>query len=200
MNRKIGMISSCITLTSVILFALFMILDMSSAAYSICILLSGGYITMAASHSCYVKKGYEAAKYTGMAFAVLYGVFVMLVYYAQITALIQGDLNEQAVYLIDYKKYGLYFAYDLFGYGMLAVSTFFIGLTIRPNSMEIKILKNLMLIHGIFSVVCIIPVMNLFDAKMPAGDIIGIAILEVWCLYFSPICFLSYRYFKSQTS
>lgn len=120
--------------------------------------------------------------------------------YAQITALVQGNLNEQAVYLIDYKKYGLYFAYDLFGYGMLAVSTFFIGLTIRPNSMEIKILKNLMLIHGIFSVVCIIPVMNLFDAKMPAGDIIGIAILEVWCLYFSPICFLSYRYFKNQTS
>lgn len=199
MNRRIGMVSSCITLFSIILFALFMILDMSSAAYSVCILLSGGYITMAASHSCYAKKGYEAAKYAGMAFAVLYGVFVMLVYYAQITALIQGNLNEQAVYLIDYKKFGLYFAYDLFGYGMLAVSTFFIGLTISPDNVETKILRSLMLIHGIFCAVCIIPVLNLFDADIPAGNIIGIAILEVWCLYFCPICFLSYRYFRNQT-
>lgn len=200
MNRKIGMVSSAITLISVILFALFMILDISSAAYAVCILLSGGYIMMAASHSCYAPKGCEAAKYIGMAFAVLYGIFVMLVYYAQITALVQGQLNEQALYLLDYKKYGLFFAYDLFGYGMLAVSTFFIGLTIAPNDREMKILKNLLLIHGAFCVVCIIPVLNLFHANVPAGDTIGVAILEVWCLYFSPICFLSYRYFKKQTN
>lgn len=200
MNRRIGMIASCITLITVIMFAIFMILNMSSAAYSVCIILSVGYITMAASFSCYAKKGSEAAKYSGMAFAIIYGVFVMLVYYAQITTLIQDGLDEQVVFLLDYKKFGLFFAYDLFGYGMLAISTFFIGLTINSNNRPSKMLRVLMLIHGVFSVVCIIPVLNLFDANMPAGDLIGIAVLEVWCLYFIPICILSYKYFKSQVT
>lgn len=200
MNRKIGMISSCITLISVILFAIFMLFYMSSAAYAICILLSWGYIVMVSAYAVYAGKGVEAAKYAGIAFAIIYGVFVMLVYYAQITTLIQSDLTEQAAQLLDYNKFGLFFYYDLFGYGMLAVSTFFIGLTIIPESKEDKILKVLLLVHGMFSIVCIIPVLGIFHAGMAGGDLIGIAVLEVWCLYFIPVCFLSYRYFKRKSS
>lgn len=128
----------------------------------------------------------------------MYGIFVMLVYYAQITVLIQDDLTSQAAQLLDYKKFGLFFAYDLFGYGMLAISTFFIGLTLAPADKSGKILRMLLLIHGIFSAVCIIPVMGIFDAGMVGGDIIGVAVLEVWCLYFMPICVLSYKFFKQQ--
>lgn len=200
MNRKIGMISSCITLISVILFAIFMLLGMSSAAYAICILLSCGYILMASTYAVYAGKGAEAAKYAGIAFAVIYGVFVMLVYYAQVTTLIQSNLTEQAAQLLDYNKFGLFFSYDLFGYGMLAVSTFFIGLTIIPESKADKILKVLLLVHGMFSIVCIIPVLGVFKAGMAGGDLIGIAVLEVWCLYFIPICFLSYQYFKRKSN
>lgn len=200
MNRKIGMVSSCITLISVILFALFMLLDMSYGAYTICILLSCGYIVMASTYAVYAGKGVEAAKYAGIAFAVIYGIFVMLVYYAQITTLVQNDLTEQAAQLLDYKKFGLFFSYDLFGYGMLAVSTFFIGFTIIPDSKADKILKTLLLVHGIFSVVCLIPVLGIFDAGMSGGDLIGIAVLEVWCLYFIPICFLSYQHFKRKSN
>lgn len=200
MNRKIGMTSSCITLISVILFAIFMLLGMSSAAYAICILLSFGYILMVSTYAAYAGKGVEAAKYAGIAFAIIYGVFVMLVYYAQITTVIQSNLTEQAAQLLNYNKFGLFFSYDLFGYGMLAVSTFFIGFTIIPESKADKILKILLLVHGIFSIVCIIPVLGIFKAGMAGGDLIGIAVLEVWCLYFIPICFLSYRHFKRKSN
>ncbi|NLZ15583.1 MAG: hypothetical protein GXY27_02750 [Erysipelotrichaceae bacterium] len=200
MNRRIGMISSCIALISVILFAIFMLFDMSSAAYAICILLSCGYIVMASTFATYAGKEAETAKYVGIAFAVIYGVFVMLVYYAQITTLLQNDLTEQAAQLLDYQKFGLFFNYDLFGYGMLSISTFFIGLTISPKNKEDKILKVLLLVHGIFSIVCLIPVLGIFNAGMTGGDLIGIAVLEVWCLYFIPVCFLSYRYFNRKSN
>lgn len=200
MNRKIGMISSSITLISVLLFAVFMILNMSSAAYTVCILLACGYIVVASTYAAYTHKEAEAVKYAGMAFAVIYGVFVMLVYYAQITTLIQNNLTDQATQLIDYKKFGLFFSYNLFGYAMLSISTFFIGLTIIPKNKTDKVLKVLLLLHGIFSVVCIIPVLGIFEAEMSGGDLIGTLVLVVWCLYFTPVCYLSYQHFKQKSN
>lgn len=196
MDRKIGMIASAVVCISVALFAVFMLLGLSDAAYTVCIFLACGYIAMACVYGSYAAKETQAAKYIGMVFAALYAVFVMAVYYAQVTTVRQYALSEQAEYLLDYERFGLFFAYDLFGYGMLAVSTFFIALTITPQKRETKILKALLLIHGVFCVVCFIPALGVFSPDMAGGNMIGIAVLEVWCLYFLPISILSYRHFK----
>lgn len=200
MNRKIGLISSGIVCVCVLLFAAFMLLGLSSAAYTVCIFLACGYVAMACTYSSYAAKETQSAKYIGMGFAFLYAVFVILVYYAQVTTVRQHTLSDQAQFLLDYEKFGLFFGYDLFGYGMLAISTFFIGLTITPQKRETKILKTLLLIHGIFCVVCFIPALGLFSPDMAGGDSIGIAVLEIWCLYFLPISILSYRHFKKACS
>ncbi len=200
MNRRIGMISSSITLISVILFALFMLLGASSMAYGICILLACGYIIMVGAFSSYTTKAVESAKYASIIFAIIYAVFVILVYYAQITTLVQNTLTEQATLILDYQKFGLFFSYNLFGYGMLSISTFFLGLTISDEHKENKTLKLLLIIHGIFSLVCFIPILGVFNTGMAGGDIIGIAVLELWCIYFIPICILSYQYFKRKKS
>lgn len=199
MDRKIGMIASSVVCTSVTLFAVFMLLGLSTAAYTVCIFLACGYIAMACSYSSYATKQALSAKYMGLGFAILYAVFIILVYYAQVTTVRQNTLSEQAQYLLDYEKFGLFFAYDLFGYGMLAISTFFIGLTITPKKRETKILKALLLIHGIFCIVCFVPALGIFSPDMVGGEIVGIAVLEIWCLYFLPISILSYRHFKSIT-
>lgn len=196
MNDKMGMISSGITLVSVILFALFMLIGMSSAAYAICILLACGYVVMAASFSTYAGKEVEAAKLAGMAFAAIYAVFVILVYYAQITTLRQSDLSDELAHLIDYQKFGLFFNYNLLGYGMLSVSTFFVGLTIDPHHKAERLLRILLLLHGIFTIVIVIPVLGLFEVGMAGGEVIGIGVLVLWCVYFAPVCYLSFRYFK----
>ncbi|MGD9559312.1 MAG: hypothetical protein AB7V55_01730 [Oscillospiraceae bacterium] len=197
MNRRIGMIASGVVGVSVALFAVFMLIGFSSAAYTACIFLACGYVAMACAYSSYAAEETQSAKYIGMIFAALYAVFVIAVYYAQVTTVRQYALSEQAQYLLDYGKFGLFFSYDLFGYGMLAISTFFIGLTINPQSHETKILKALLLIHGVFCVVCFIPALGIFSPDMAGGDIIGIAVLEVWCLYFLPVSILSFRHFKN---
>lgn len=197
MDRKIGIAASGVVCVSVVLFAAFMLLGFSSAAYTVCIFLACGYIAMACAYGGYAAKEAQSAKYLGMGFAILYAVFVLLVYYAQVTTVRQYLLSEQAQYLLDYEKFGLFFGYDLFGYGMLAISTFFIGLTITPKKRETKLLKTLLLVHGVFCVVCFIPALGIFSPDLQGGEIIGIAVLEAWCLYFLPISILSYRHFKA---
>lgn len=60
------------------------------------------------------------------------------------------SLSEQAMQILNYSNGGLFFSYDLFGYGMMALSTFFVGLAIDANTKADKCLKYLMMIHGIF--------------------------------------------------
>ncbi len=75
MDRKIGMIAASVVCTSVILFAVFMLMGLSTAAYTVCIFLACGYIAMACSYSSYAAKETQSAKYIGMGFAILYAVF-----------------------------------------------------------------------------------------------------------------------------
>ena len=59
----------------------------------------------------------------------------------------------------------LFFNYDLLGYGMMALSTFFLGLTIRADNSADKWLRRLMLIHGIFFLSCfIMPMTGMFQS------------------------------------
>ena len=64
-------------------------------------------------------------------------------------------LNEQATQIIDYQKIGLFFSYDLLGYGFMALSTFFAGLTMKAKKPD-KWLKCLLMIHGVFFIACLV--------------------------------------------
>ncbi|MEO1771866.1 hypothetical protein [Candidatus Enterococcus ferrettii] len=197
MNRKIGMVSSAVTLSCVILFALFMLLNWSFGAYAICIVLALGYVSMVSAFNSFTKKEYEAAKLASLSFAIIYAVFVLMVYYAQITTLMKANPTNEIAFLIDYKKFGLFFSYNLFGYAILSISTFFLGLTISVKNKTDQLLRKLLLIHGLFSSVALVPIFGIFDADSAGSDIMGIAALEIWCIYFIPICVLSYKHFKN---
>lgn len=95
----------------------------------------------------------------------MYAVLVGLVYFTQLTTIRLSKLNEQALAILDYKNLGsLFFNYDLFGYAFMAISTFFIALTIETNNKKDKWLKALLLIHGVFAVSCIImPILGVFS-------------------------------------
>lgn len=81
---------------------------------------------------------------------------------------------------------------------MMALSTFFLGLTIKPENRKDKWLKYLMMIHGIFFFSCfIMPMTGVFSSKLNGEvDIAGIIALEFWCAYFIPIGVLSTLHFK----
>ena len=200
MNKTIAKIGSIIVVLTVALFAVFMpVCDFIS--YIVCIFLAPGYILMIAgfhNESCEERK---VAANAGLLFGCIYAVLILSVYFAQVTAVRNDPLNEQAVMLLDYSKGSLFFSYDLLGYGMMALSTFFTGLTICPENRRDKWLKYLMMIHGAFFFGCFfMPMTGIFRAAMSdgSGKLGGTIALELWCAYFLPIGILSAIHFKRE--
>ncbi|MEL7571110.1 MAG: hypothetical protein AAGU14_11215 [Eubacteriaceae bacterium] len=200
MNRKMGMYSSLITFAAVVAFAASMFAGSEYISYLSSLFISWGFVPLICSFASVCQKEKRAAALTAVAFSSVYALLIAVVYFAQLTAVHFSQLSQQASLILNYSKFGLFFFYDLMGYGFMAFSTFFIGLTIKPQKKSEKWLKGLLLIHGVFAIACIlIPLLGIFNADMPGGDLIGTLILEFWCAYFIPLCLLSFKYFKENT-
>ncbi|MBO4680179.1 MAG: hypothetical protein J5626_10985, partial [Lachnospiraceae bacterium] len=123
----------------------------------------------------------------------------VIVYYTQCTTVANETLGESAARVLDYRYLGLMFNLDILGYGIMALSTFFIGLTIVSKNKRDKALKILLIGHGIFFPPCLImPMTGMFLGSHGSTSSGGVIALEIWCLYFLPIGILSYLHFKEQ--
>lgn len=197
MNRQIPRIGAAIVTATVFLFALFLILDFSFGSYFVCMLLPVGYIMMAAGLRHEAGEAGQVPATIGMTFAAIYATLILLVYFAQTTSVRLDGLGDEALRVLDFRRGGLIFNYDLLGYGMMALSTFFLGLTVRVESRRDKWLRRLMLIHGAFFISCfILPMTGMFrgmaGAETSRG---GVMALVCWCAYFLPIGILAYLHF-----
>lgn len=200
MNKKLGMFSAVLTLIAVLGFAVSMIIGSNNGSYLSSLFIAWGFVPMICAFAALSKKEAKAVGYTAIAFASVYNVLISVVYFAQLTTVRLSQLGGQAAAILDYTYLGsLFFNYDLLGYGFMALATFFTGLTIQAKSKPAKWLKAMLLIHGLFAVACVlIPMLGIFKAGMAGGNIIGLIILEFWCAYFTPVCILTYKYFKKQ--
>lgn len=197
MNRKIGMIGSLINGLAVVVFAVTMLIPFDFGSFFACMILAIGFVLMITAFAQECGKDRQAASYSALIFTAIYAVFILIVYFAQTTSVRLDGLNEQAAQLLDYSKSGLLFNYDLLGYGMMALATFFIGLTIKAQNKSDKWLKWLLIIHGVFFIACfIMPMLGVFSASGD-GYLFGLLALEFWCVYFLPICVLSFIHFKN---
>ena len=197
MNERIAKIGSFVVIVSVIIFAICMLIPFDFGSYFICMLLPIGFLMMTAGFLNECENDKKVSGIVGIILAAVYIVLILLVYFAQTTVVQQGQLNDQAMQIINYKRGGLIFCYDLLGYGMMALSTFFTGMTIIEKTKGDKVLKWLMMIHGIFFIGCFfIPMTGVFSNMSDNGSGIGgVVALEFWCAYFLPIGILSYRHF-----
>lgn len=200
MNRMIPRIGSAIVTAAVFLFAICLSVDFPFGSYFVCMFLPIGYIMMAAGLRHESREDRCVAADTGMAFAVIYAVLIFLVYFAQTTSVRLGGLSEQAQSILDFQRGGLMFNYDLLGYGMMALSTFFMALSIQAESKADRWMKALMAIHGVFFFGCFIMPMTGMFASMSDGktSIGGTVALVAWCAYFLPIGVLAYRHFGKE--
>ena len=198
MNKLIPKIGAVIVAVTVFLFAVCMIVKFHFGSYLVCMFLPIGYIMMVAGFHDECCEERRVSANIGLVFSAIYAVLIFLVYFAQITSVRLEDLNEQAIRILNYQRGGLLFNYDLLGYGMMALSTFFIGLSIKADSSSDKWMKYLMMIHGIFFFSCfIMPMTGVFTsmATEETGNSGTIALL-IWCIYFFPIGVLAYKHFK----
>lgn len=200
MNRIMPRIGSGIVTAAVLLFAICLIVNFPFGAYFVCMFLPIGYIMMAAGLHYESSENRRVAANAGMAFAVVYAVLIFLVYFAQTTSVRSGGLSEQAQDILDFQRGGLLFNYDLLGYGMMALSTFFMGLSVQADSKADRWLKALMMIHGVFFFSCfIMPMTGVFLGVSDGGtNIGGVVALVAWCAYFLPIGILAYRHFRPE--
>lgn len=198
MNRTIPRIGAAVVTITVFLFAVCLIVDFLFGSYLVCMFLPLGYIMMAVGFQYESCEERRVAANIGVVMAAVYAVLILLVYFAQTTTVRLDDLSEQALRILAFQRGGLLFNYDLLGYGMMALSTFFIGLSIVPNSKTDQWLKGLMLVHGIFFVSCFfLPMTGMLTsmASEEAGNGGTIALVG-WCMYFFPIGILSYQHFR----
>lgn len=198
MNEKIARVGSLIVSITVVVFAVCMLIDFSFGSFFICMLLPIGFIMMTSGFYYESEIGKKVAAMNGVVFATIYAVLIVIVYFAQTTTVRLETLTPQAAQILDFSKGGLIFNYDLLGYGFMALSTFFTGLTIEDKKKSDKVLKWLMLIHGIFFIVCLImPMTGILVQTADSGSSKGgVIALECWCAYFIPIGILSFIHFR----
>ena len=197
MNKVISKVGSAIVTVTVFLFAIFLIINFSMGGYFVCLILPVGFIMMTAGLQSECEGDRKVAANTGLTLAAVYGTFIMLVYFTQLTTVNNEQLNEQAANLLEFNKFGLIFNYDLLGYGVMALSTFFTGLSMKPKSIRDKWLKALLMIHGVFYFSCtFMPITGVFVRASSGGSGIGGRLaLVAWCVYFLPIGILSFLHF-----
>ena len=205
MNIRIGKISSIVTLVSVLAFALSMIIGffvdtLFISCFSSMFIALGFLPFMVSIFATNKDEDKKVVGLSGLLFGAIYVVIIFIVYYAQCTTInLNNSLSEETLSIISYAHIGsLFFNYDLLGYAFMALSTFLIGFTVVPKKKGDLAFKRLLLIHGIFFLSCLfIPMFPIFN---PANEstVPGTFLLEFWCLYFTPICILGYRYFKNQ--
>ena len=132
MNKKVGMYSSIITFLAVFAFAVCMLLGIllkndtigKNGSYISSIFIAFGFIPMICSYLSFTKNEYKSLGLIALAFSIMYGVIIIIVYYAQLTTVRLSKLSEEAILILDYSKFGLFFNYDLLGYMFMALSTF----------------------------------------------------------------------------
>ena len=197
LNKIISKVGSSIVTVTVFLFALFLMINFPTGYFFVCLILPIGFIMMTAGIQNECEVDCKVAANIGLILAAVYATFIMLVYFAQLTTVKNELLNEQAANLLVFGKFGLIFNYDLLGYGVMALSTFFTGLSMNPKNKTDKWLRALMLIHGVFYFSCtFMPMTGLFAKMSSGGDGIGGRLaLVVWCVYFLPIGILSFIHF-----
>ncbi len=200
LNRTISKAGSLIVTVTVFLFAIFLIINFSMGGYFVCLILPIGFIMMTAGLHNECEADRKVAANTGLILAAVYGTFIMLVYFSQLTTVNNEQLNEQAAKLLEFNKFGLIFNYDLLGYGVMALSTFFTGLSIKPKYKTDKWLRALLMIHGVFYFSCtFMPITGMFARMSSGGDGLGGRLaLVAWCVYFLPIGILSFFHFNSE--
>ncbi len=199
LNRMISKTGSAIVTVTVFLFAIFLIINYSMGSYFVCLILPTGFIMMTAGLHNECEGDRKVAANIGLILAAVYAAFIMLVYFAQLTTVKNEQLNEQAANLLEFGRFGLIFNYDLLGYGVMALSTFFTGLSMKPKDKVDKWLRALLMIHGVFYFSCtFMPITGMFTRMSTGGDGIGGRLaLVAWCIYFLPVGILSFLHFHS---
>jgi hypothetical protein len=202
MNRHLGIFSSLGTTLTTDMFAIGMLIGSNYLSYLVCMILAWFYLIFVCSLLPEISPDRRAFGYAGLAFAGLYSMQNGCVYFIQLTTVTYRSASPEIMEVISYETLGsMMFNLDLLGYGLMALSTFFIGIALVACTRTDRWLKTLLMIHGIFALSCILlPLLNVFSADSQGGSLAGTIALLFWCLYATPLWVLGFIHFKKRIS
>jgi hypothetical protein len=205
MNKKISIISTLILVGTIAIFFVTLCCSFFSSSkifsmisYLVCIFLSWSFIIVTIANDRLAKDSKKIASSAAKLFAVIYSVFVSIVYFTQLTVVNQNVLGEQIVNAFNFTYSGSWlFSLDLIGYGIMALSTLFLALSLNVKNKFDKALKILLYIHSVFIVCIFMPMTDIF-LKGSNNANSGTFALMFWCLMFIPIALLYFCHFKKE--
>lgn len=194
MNRKIAVAATTFNAVCVAAFALSMLLGSNFFSYFSSFFIALSYVAMAAGYCLCAPAQRRLAGLCALGFACMYAAVNAVVYFTQMTAVRGGELPAQALEVLDFQNYGLFFSLDLLGYALMALSTLFAGMAVTRDA---RALRVMLMAHGAFFVPCVaMPILGVFSAQAAGSDRSGVVALLFWCAYFIPVGVLSGRYFS----
>jgi len=198
MNTAIGLIAASLLTGALALFAASMMLGAPPLSFASSLVISWAYVAFASAVAAEAPLDRQAAALAGIAFAAMYSGLNTVVYFVQLTTVAQASASAEIVQALSFNELGsLMFNLDLLGYGLMSISTLFVGLALQPANAGDRVLRLLLIVHAVFAPVCVLlPVLNVFGSMPRAGgNSFGILVLLSWCAYFAPIGVLSVRHF-----
>ncbi|MDF2921174.1 MAG: putative rane protein [Paenibacillaceae bacterium] len=197
MNNKFGLVASFSALICTLLFLAGLFTRSDSLNYWSCLALSWAYIGTACALAQEAREDRKGVAAAGVAIGSVYSLLTNLVYYTQLTTVASGAADQEVLRVFSFRQGSWIFGLDLLGYGLMALSTLLIGLSMAPRASGDKALKWMLMLHGIFFPICVVmPVLDVFPEG--SGGNAGIYALMGWCVYFAPVMALAVQHFRRQ--
>ena len=199
---KAGKISSLLAGICTVLFGLLIILDFATPTimfqFIVCFILAISFVVVVNSLYSIADPKHKLWGRLTVSFAIIYAVYICLVYYSQLTVVRLGLVPGDYLPLIEFTPGTWLFAVDMLGYTFLALSTLAASFHFRGKGLAGKI-RVLLIVHGALAIpVALFPALPLFGSaeNVQSANLGGSFALLAWCVVFAPICFLLERYFS----
>ncbi len=184
------------------LFGLLIILDFVTPTimfqFIVCFILAISFVVAVNSLYSIADPKHKLWGRLTVSFAIIYAVYICLVYYSQLTVVRLGLVPGDYLPLIEFTPGTWLFAVDMLGYTFLALSTLAASFLFRGKGLAGKI-RVLLIVHGALAIpVALFPALPLFGSaeNVQSANLGGSFALLAWCVVFAPICFLLERYFS----
>ena len=201
--EKTGMISALVAMSMTILFAIALVLGFwltnisNILSYVVCFVLAPAFVIMMISIHLNAPEDKKIWSLIGIAFAIIYAIFITLTYYTQLALIFNPpNVSEDILNMFDYQESGSWmFMVDMLGYGFMTLSTLFTAFAFEDGKLE-KNLKRIFIFHGIFIVPTLVFPLLPLGLAGNESVLFGSLALIVWCLIFIPLSGLVSLYFR----
>ena len=200
--QRLGFISSLIMFLMATLFAVALIIGFwaqtisNILSYIVSFIIAPAFVIMIISIHFSTPVEKKIWSFIGIAFAIIYAVFVVLTYYTQLAiAFNPPNLPTDIISMFDYQVTGSWmFVVDMLGYSFMTLSTLFTAFAFSNKKYE-KGLKRIFIVHGVFVVSTLVFPLLPLGATTEESKTFGSIALLVWCMIFIPLAGLVSRFF-----